>query len=176
MRRKKKLLKKKRLLRIVLGFLLVFSLALSFYLGMKVQEHSYRPIESKIIVPEVRVERVDVQSELGLESRCGSFPSKVVGQFKVDLRMSGPDWASDCRHFAWAIFSSGETDKDTRASYDEGVYLYNDATGRFAKIYSPRYRSEKPLFQKWQDRQSFLFTTVNGVFLYDLVTKRIESQ
>lgn len=116
--------------------------------------------------------------------RCGFIPEDLSTNQDHFSVVSGPDWSPDCRYIAWGFWQSGTSwlGDDTQLVWErkldqrEGLYLYNDRTGRTRKIYSPKELDESVTFNKWVDSNSIEFSANRIEHIYDIASGKISVQ
>jgi hypothetical protein len=85
-----------------------------------------------------------------LVQRCGAFPSDSklgINEGFFATSLSGPFWAPDCRHIAWADFTGVKP---------EGIYLYNERSVKSKLIYQDK-DNRMILVRGWEDSENIKF-------------------
>ena len=116
--------------------------------------------------------------------RCGFIPENFRTNQDHFSVVSGPDWSPDCRYIAWGFWQSGTSwlGDDTQVVWErkldqrEGLYLYNDRTGRTRKIYAPKELDESVTFNTWVDSGSIEFAAKRIGYVYDIASGKISIQ
>jgi hypothetical protein len=146
-----------------------------FYLGQKYQQKiNIPPIcpTTKFNLPAP----VPTESPQDLVQRCGliDLDKLQVIEFVTDkfIHIAGPFWSPDCRHLAWSTWQSGVMGiRYTGVHEYEGLFVYNEKTGKRQRIYIPKY-SESVEIQNCFDSNTISFTKngENKLFNLDIIT------
>ena len=158
-------------------------------------EYQKRIQPKEIYVTEKEIVTVDKEDDYrDLIERCGVMPSQQqLGIQKGDprfTRVNGPSWAPDCRHISWSVdqFEIGgywiEPNSEEARNFVpqdekkplafEGLFLYSDKTQKTVKIYTAENKAEFPVFKKWKDRNTILFSIKDSVYAYTVDTEEIK--
>lgn len=161
-------------------FFLVFPL-FGFVMGAQYQA-IMNPPKTEYITTEKIIKESREDTERSLIRRCGTIPDEVMtrkGHFDM---ISGPTWSPDCRNVAWSLWESGTgfisndpniISQTTRTlSGREGVFVYNYATKRTVKIYSPTKLDETPSYKNWLDRNTIVFIAGKNEYHFDLTSNQ----
>jgi|SRR3989344_276914 len=141
---------------------------IGFYLGMKYQQMS--PPRIQLVTNNKIVKVYPTEEPRDLIDRCGRIPQEKLGIVREKFRMiDGPEWAPDCRHFAWSVWESGVMGVKYQGPYPyEGVFLYDDKTSQVSKIYSFKSQNELGVFKKWNDSKTVLFEKGQKLMNYNI--------
>ena len=159
-----------------------------FISGMKYQQIINQP-KIEYITREKIVKIPQEDTEKNLIRRCGMIPEKVMTQKGRLDRVSGPTWAPDCRNVAWSLWGGGapgyyfeneptpikEMENITPVPLEkEGVFIFNDSTGKTIRAYLPKKLGEMPVFNYWLNRNVIVFTAEVNEYNYDLTNNSIK--
>ena len=161
---------------VALAMLVIFPFV-GFYLGMSYQKKTtIQPTQSEKIV---QVTPEETQEDL--IRRCGSFDGSKFSINKEHFdAITGPMWAPDCRHAAWANWESGTGVMSETPIYftrkispREGLYVYDDHTGRVKRVYTPRQLDENTQLLHWEDSDVIIFSTNSATLRYNLLDGQV---
>ncbi len=131
------------------------------------------------------IEKIDKDNH-SLIKRCGKIPKDVTADKDNHFQIiSGPMWSPDCRYIAFGKFQSGTSWLGENYSREsgllnkkvdetEGIYLYNDRTGKTIKIYSPEQPADSLTFLYWFNSKKIVFLIGSKKKIIDVETFRVD--
>jgi len=146
--------------------IIAFCFGMNYQSAITQQKVTYITNERIVKVPQIDTDK-------NLITRCGIIPDAIPNRGHFEMQ-NGPMWSPDCRYVSWSMWKSGpgysgvKNTISRQLSEKEGVFLFNDATKRIIKIYSPKQLDESPTFVKWLDRSTIELTADKKTFHYDL--------
>ncbi len=177
---------------------LLFSLLLNFYyfFAVKEKERQIKEKDKQVLYLQSNlrqreldlrkiIEKIDKDNH-SLIKRCGKIPKDVTvdkdNHFQI---ISGPIWSPDCRHIAFGKFQSGTSwlgenypresvFLNKRMDENDGIYLYDDRTGKTIKIYSPEQPADSLTFLYWFNSKKIVFLIGNKKKIIDVESFRVD--
>jgi hypothetical protein len=114
--------------------------------------------------------------------KCGQLPDDETLKIEREhyRMMSLRVWSPDCKYIAWSVWESGTSwpsglsDIEGRGPYPhEGVFLYENSTGKVEKIYALEEEGETPEFLGWIDNNTLQFSIYDKILTYNLNSKTV---
>lgn len=154
-------------LAVILFVLLPF---IGFYFGYQYKQKTIIP-EVREVVKEEKITTVTTTANRDLIEICGDLPELNISSDGKFTRVTGPTWSPDCRHIAWATWQS----TFSNPSINVGLFVYDYATKKTQKIYTPKQDEETVEFQRWETSNFIVFIKDGQRHLYtiDITSKEI---